>query len=67
MTGVATFQDAIDQGYLSFTGTATSTTLWLDNDGSAGAGMAVVACTFEGIGFVDSATSEALLADNILT
>lgn len=65
LTAVGTFEDAVDQGYLSFGGDAASTTLSVDNDGSAGPEAAVVAVTFSGIAFVDSATSEALFADNI--
>jgi protein-L-isoaspartate(D-aspartate) O-methyltransferase len=53
-----TLADAVAQGYLSFGGDATQTTLSADLDGAAGAGAAVVMCTFHGLGFVDSATSE---------
>lgn len=60
-----TLSDAVAQGYLSFDGDATQTTLSADFDGAAGAGAPVVMCTFEGIGFVDSATSETMFADNI--
>ena len=60
------FDDAVDGGYLIFGGDATATTLSVDLDGAVGAGAAQLACTFDGIGFVDSATSEALFADNIV-
>ena len=62
---VGTLADAVAQGYLSFGGSATDTTLTVDLDGAAGAGTAVTMCTFQGIGFTDSATSEALFEDNI--
>jgi hypothetical protein len=59
------FEDAVDDGYISFGGTATETTLSIDVDGAAGPATAAVACTFSGLAFVDTATSEALFADNV--
>ena len=47
---VGTLADAVTQGYLSFSGDATSTTLSVDVDGAAGPGTAVAMCTFTGIG-----------------
>ncbi len=62
---VGTLADAVAQGYLSFSGDATSTTLSVDLDGAAGPGTAVAMCTFTGIGFVDATTSQTDFADNI--
>jgi len=64
-TAEGTLADAVSQGYLSFSGDATSTTLSVDADGAAGPGAAVTMCTFTDIGFVDSTTSQTDFADNI--
>jgi Ca2+-binding RTX toxin-like protein len=64
---VGTVADAVSQGYLSFSGDPTQTTLSVDLDGAAGAGAPVVMCTFVGVGFVDSTTSQNDFADNIFT
>ncbi len=63
---VSTFADAIAGGYLSFGGNANSTTLSIDVDGAAGPEVAQAVCRFDGIAFVDSATSETQFADNII-
>src|SRR4029453_15347354 len=60
-----TLADAVTQGYLSFSGDATSTTLPVDFDRAAGPGAAASMCSFTGVGFVDSATSQTDFDDNI--
>ena len=62
---VGTLADAVAQGYLSFSGDATATTLSVDFDGTAGPGAAAAMCTFTGVGFVDSTTSQTDFSDNI--